>query len=118
MVRFPMNRWWGFVLTLCLFTVSFVLLGASTPAVALADSSMLLPEETPGGGGSASGDPDIPLGPGDGITVWSWTDVGTMDRTAVVHEARPAGDVATSRSVAMNRLRLWLLGLRSLYPGF
>ena len=54
MVRFSMNRWWGFVLTLCLFTVSFLVLGAATPPAALAQSGgQILPEDTlpPGTGG-------------------------------------------------------------------
>jgi hypothetical protein len=117
MVRHAMNRWWGFVLTLCLFTVSFVLTGVSVPPAALAASSALLPEDTPEGGASC-GDPDIPLGPGDGVSIWTWTDPGTVDCTVSVPEARPAGDVAASHSVAMNRLRLWLLGLRSFSLGF
>ena len=120
MAHLSMKRWWGFVLALCFFTGSFLVLGAATPPAALAQSSgQLLPEDTlpPGTGGC--GDPDVPLGPGDGVSSWEWSDFGLVDHTVmVVKEARPARDVTASHSVAMKRLRLWLLGLRSLYPGF
>jgi hypothetical protein len=121
MIRFSMNRWSGFLLTLCLLTVSFFLLGLSAPATALADSNtLLMPSEPISPSGPANGDPDVPMGPGDGKAGLTWKPLGRVDaeRTVTRLSVRPAGDVAVSGSVVVDRMRLLLLSLRSLYLGF
>lgn len=122
MVRFTLNRWSGFVLTLCLLTASFLLLNASAPSTARAETggSLLLPTDPTSPGGSAQGDPDVPMGPGDGKSGLTWKRVGRVDvnRTVVVQEARRAGDVTVTGSVVMDHVRLLLSSLRSLYLGF
>lgn len=121
MVRFSMNRWLGFLLTLCVFTASFFLLSASAPTVALADSNtLLLPSDPSTSGGPTVGDPDVPMGPGDGKTTYSWRPLGGVeaDRRVTKLGVRPAGDVAASGSVVVDRLRLVLLSLRGFYLSF
>ena len=121
MIRFSMNRWLGFLLTLCLFTASFLLLGVSAPTVALADTySLLLPSDPGNPGGPAVRDPDVPMGPGDGKSTFSCRPLGRVevDRGVTKLGARPAGDVTASGSVVVDRVRLVLLSLRSLYLGF
>ena len=116
MLRFSWNRWWVFILTLCLFTTGFALLGSSAPSVAAAEAYRVPSADQPSPGPGV-GDPDLPLGPGDGKT--SGLVVRSTSRRVVVQqEVRPAGDVTTSDSVLVERLRLLLLSLRSLYLGF
>jgi hypothetical protein len=121
MVRFSMNRWLGFVLTLCLFTASFFLLSLSAPATALAEpGSLLVPSDPSSPGGPTVGDPDVPMGPGDGKSGTVWKPLGRVEvgRTMSVQGTRRVGDVTATGSVVMDRLRLVLLSLRSLYLGF
>lgn len=121
MIRFSMNRWLGFVLALCLLTASSFLLSMSAPATALADSgSMLMPSDPTSPAGPAVGDPDVPMGPGDGKSAMAWKPLGRVEvgRRASVQEARSVGDVTASGSVVMDQVRLLLLSLRSLYLGF
>lgn len=121
MIRFSMNRWLGFVLALCLLTASFFLLSMSAPATALADSgSLLMPSDPTSPGGPAMGDPDVPMGPGDGKSATTWKPLGRVEvgRELSVQGARPVGDATASGSVVMDHVRLLLLNLRSLYLGF
>ena len=120
MVRFTMNRWWGFVLTLCLLTASFCLLSLSAPATALADTGSRLLASDPAvpGGGSTIGDPDVPMGPGDGKSGWTSNYLHKADRAVSVQEARCVGDATVPSSVVANHLRLLLLSLRGFYLGF
>jgi hypothetical protein len=121
MVRFSMNRWLGFVLTLCLVAVSLSLLSAPSSGAII--GSVYL--ENPGdgsdiGAASASGDPDVPLGPGDGRSDLTSRSIGRVQvvRTVSTQEARLTGDVTTSGSVWMSHMRLLLLSLRGLNLGF
>jgi hypothetical protein len=62
MQRFAQNRWWAFILTLCLLLSSGA---AISPAFSAGDGSDLIEIGGEGGGGSdPSGDPDSPAGPG------------------------------------------------------
>jgi hypothetical protein len=118
MVRFSMDRWLGFLLTLCLLIASSSLLSAPASAAVLAGPSFLqAPGDPASSGGSAAGDPDVPMGPGDGRSSLTWRSQGRVDviRTQGV---RPAGDVTASGSVVVDHVRLLLLSLRSLYLGF
>jgi hypothetical protein len=119
MLRFRVSRSWGFVLTLCLFTTCFFLATAQLPPVANAGSrnfSMPTIDEPPSG--SSLGDPDVPMGPGDG-KVGSLSVVRNGSNQVVSQNgARPVGDGAVPASVVMNRVQLLLLGLRSLYLRF
>lgn len=121
MVRFSMNRWLGFLLTLCLLTASFFLLSTTAPATALADSNtLLMPSEPISPTGPTNGDPDVPMGPGDGKASLTWKPIGRVEagRTVTPLGVRPAGDAAVPGSVVVDRMRLLLLSLRSLYLGF
>jgi hypothetical protein len=117
MLRFGLNRWWALVLTLCLFTAGS-LLTAQIPSVASADTGSSYQPADDQPTRPMLGDPDVPMGPGDGKAGGKYV-VGSR-RTQVVPQAgaRPVGDGAAPISVAMDRLRLFLLGLRSLYLGF
>ncbi len=122
MVRFQMNRWMGFVLALCLFTASFSLLSVPSHA-AMFTGSAYLPnpgDPTASGGAPAAGDPDVPLGPGDGRTGLTSRSIGrvAVGHTVSTQEVGLAGDVTTSGSFWMNHVRLLLLNLRGLYLGF
>ena len=121
MVRFSMNRWLGFVLALCLLTASSFLLSMSAPSTALAGSGSLLVSSDPiSPGGPAVGDPDVPMGPGDGKSASTLMSLGRVEagRRVSVQGSRPAGDVTASGSVVMDHVRLLLLSLRGLYLGF
>jgi hypothetical protein len=120
MVRFSMNRWLGFVLALCLLTTSFfLLLSVSAPATASAESgSVLAPKEPTSSGGPTFGDPDVPLGPGDGKSGMGRRPQGRVELARTVQGIRHVGDVTVTGSVVMDRVRLVLLSLRSLYLGF
>ena len=117
MVRFNPNRSWAFVLTLCLFTTCLFVFTAQLPSVARADlGGSLLAEDQPPP--TWLGDPDVPMGPGDDLTD-GVTIVRSVTYQAVSQSgARPARDGAVPISVAMDRLRLFLLSLRSLFLGF
>jgi hypothetical protein len=117
MLRFTLNRWWALVLTLCLFTACF-LFTAQVPSVASAStgSSSYMPSEdqppVP-----ALGDPDVPMGPGDGRHGGKSAASG-RNQMVPQNGVRPVGDGMAPISVSMDRLRLFLLGLRSLYLSF
>ena len=69
MLRLSANRWWAFVLTLCLLTTCFFLITVQSPSVARAGSgSCYLPTDDPPSDSPSLGDPDVPMGPGDGKT--------------------------------------------------
>jgi hypothetical protein len=118
MPRFNVNRSWAFVLTLCLFTTCFFLLTSQLPSVAIAGSgSCYMPtdEQPPA---PALGDPDVPMGPGDG-KAGKFVVIRSGSNQAVSQNgARPVGDGAVPTSFVMDRVRLFLLGLRSLYLHF
>jgi hypothetical protein len=117
MFRFSVNRSWAFVLALCLFTTCFFLFTVQLPSVASADSgSFSVPTDEPPP--PAFGDPDVPMGPGDG-QVGNLSVVRNGSNQVVSQNgARLVGDGAVPTSVVMNRLQLFLLGLRSLYLRF
>jgi hypothetical protein len=117
MLRFNPNRWWAFVLTLCLFTACFFLLTAQIPSVASADpGSSYMPVDDPPV--PTLGDPDVPMGPGDGKA--GKTVVIRTGGNQVLQQggACPVGDGAVPTSVVMDRLSLLLLSLRSFYLRF
>ena len=121
MVRFPMNRWLGFFLTLCLLTASFSLLSAPSSAAVFSGSVCLQnPGDPTSGGGTNAGDPDVPLGPGDGRSDLSSRSIGRvgLNRAVSTQETCLAGDVTVSGSAWMGHVRLLLLSLRGLYLGF
>jgi hypothetical protein len=118
MFRFSLNRSWAFVLTLCLLTTCFFLFTAQSPSAANAGSgSCYMPADelppTP-----SMGDPDVPMGPGDGKTGTFIVIRSGSSQVVSPTEARPVSDGAIRISVVMNRMRLFLLGLRSLYLRF
>jgi hypothetical protein len=119
MLRFRVNRSWGFVLTLCLFTTCFFLVTAQLPSVASAASggfSRPADDQTPG---SSLGDPDVPMGPGDGKAGNLSVVRNGSSQVVSQNGIRPVSDGAVpASSVVMNRLQLFLLGLRSLYLRF
>ena len=118
MLRFRMNRSWAFVLTLCLFTTSFFLFTAQLPSVANADpgtSYMPVEDEPPL---PSLGDPDVPMGPGDGKTGKLIVVRRGSNQVVSQNGARLVGEGTVPSSVLMNRVQLFLLGLRSLYLRF
>lgn len=119
MLRFTWNRWWAFVLTLCLFTVCAFLLTAQVPSVVSANpSSAYMPADDQLPPSPSVGDPDVPMGPGDGKAGKGF--VVRVETGQVVRQngASPVGDGVAPTSVVMNRLRLIVLSLRSLYWRF
>jgi len=117
MFRFSVNRSWAFVLTLCLFTTCFFLFTVQLPSVASAGPcsfSVLADEPQP----PSFGDPDVPMGPGDGKAGKLSVVRNGSNQVASQNGARLVGDGAVPTSVVMNRLQLFLLGLRSLYLRF
>jgi hypothetical protein len=118
MFRFRMNRSWAFVLTLCLFTTCFFLFTAQLPSVASAGpgSFYMSGDETPAA--PTLGDPDVPMGPGDGKAGKLSVVRNGSNQVVSKNGTRPLGDGAVSASVVMNRVQLFLLGLRSLYLRF
>ena len=120
MLRFNWNRSWAFVLTLCLFTVCSLLFTFHAPSVARAGTTnAYLPSEDQLIPPSPSaGDPDVPMGPGDGKVGKTTARGGAGSQVLRQNGVRPAGDGSAPISVAMSRLRLVVLGLRSLYLRF
>jgi hypothetical protein len=120
MLRFTRNRWWAFVLTLCLFTVCALLLTAQAPAYAGARSANQQKPANEDPPMPSFGDPDVPMGPGDGRTGMTFVSRGGGVGSQVVQQngACPAGDGVAPNSVVMDRLRLIVLGLRSFYLRF
>jgi hypothetical protein len=118
MLRFTWNRRWAFVLTLCLFTVCSFLLTAQVPSVASAgriNSYMPADDQPPA---PSLGDPDVPMGPGDGKAGKSFASRGERSQVVRQNGACPVGDGVAPTSVVMNRLRLIVLSLRSFYLRF
>jgi len=117
MFRFSVNRSWAFVLTLCLFITCSFLITAQWPSVANADSgsSCYMPSEDQP---PSLGDPDVPMGPGDGKAGKFVASRGGSNQMMSQSGARPVGDGTVSASVVMDRVQLFLLGLRSLYLRF
>jgi hypothetical protein len=118
MLRLSANRWRAFVLTLCLFTTCFFLFTAQLPPIACAEpgtSFVPLDEDPPAPG---LGDPDVPMGPGDGKAGKFVVVRSGSNQLASQNGARPAGEGAVPTSVVMDRVRLFLLSLRSLYLRF
>jgi hypothetical protein len=118
MLRFNVNRSWAFVLTLCLLTTCCFLVTAQLPSVASADTDKTyipVDESLPP---PSLGDPDVPMGPGDGKFVQLSVVRDKPNQVASQNGARLAGDGAVPASVVMNRVQMILLGLRSLYLRF
>jgi hypothetical protein len=118
MLRFNPNRWWAFVLTLCLFITCFFLLTAQVPSVASADSGLAYQPMVELPSGPAFGDPDVPMGPGDGKAGKAFVSRAGGNQVLQQSGARPVGDGAVPTSVVMDRLSLFLLSLRSFYLRF
>jgi hypothetical protein len=113
MLRFTSNRWWAFVLTLCLFTACFFLITVQTPSVACASNGSFLPADEAPPPQPGIGDPDVPITPAPG-KVSVIRVAGNGWNQAVPESWRsPVGDGKFSTSVWMQRLRLFLLGLRN-----
>jgi len=117
MLRFTWNRSWAFVLTLCLFTVCSLLLTTPVPSAATPTSTYMPADEQPSP--PSMGDPDVPMGPGDGKVGKYFVSSGG-ERSQVLRQngAYPVGDGLAPASVLMNRLRLIALSLRSFYLRF
>ena len=115
MLRFNANRSWVFVLTLCLFTTCFFLFTVQLPSVAIAGpgSSFLSSNDPPPA--PSLGDPDVPMGPGDGKAGKFVVVRSGSNQVVSQSGVRPVGDGAVPTSVVMDRVQLFLLGLRSLY---
>ncbi len=117
MLRFTANRWWAFILALCLFTVGFLALTAQAPSVCRADDSgpsYTTTTDPP----PAYGDPDVPSGPGAGRTGRMYVVRGGMRPTTQTFSGPPTGEGPTTTSALVERLRLFLLSLRSYVFGF
>jgi hypothetical protein len=118
MFRFRVNHSWAFVLTLCLFTTCFFLFTMRFPAVASADPGSFyvsVDEQPPG---PSLGDPDVPMGPGDGKAAKLTVVRNGSNQVVSPNGACTVSDGAVPASVVMNRVQLFLLGLRSLYLRF
>ncbi len=118
MFRFAMNRSWAFVLTLCLLTTCF--LSFAAPSTSFADSGSGSFVISPDGGDPlpSLGDPDVPMGPGDGkagklTVVRNSTSQVVPQRGAVL-----VGEEMAPISVATNPVQLFLLGLRAIFLRF
>ncbi len=121
MVRISMNPWLGVVLTLCLVIASLSLLSTPASAAWMLSTNLLSNPDPASSGGSPAGDPDVPMGPGDGRSGVSSRSFGAVraGRTVSTQEVGRAGDVITSDSVVtIANVRLLLLSLRGLYLGF
>lgn len=115
MLRFTWNRWWAFVLTLCLSTVCALLLTAHFPSVARANTGTYLSSDDQSPLGPSVGDPDVPAGPGQGRVGKGSGVVRSGTNQAVQRNGvGPVGDGVAPDSVLMDRLRLIVLSLRSL----
>ena len=124
MLRFSVNRWWAFILALCLVAACFFVLAAQAPSVAQASSitSVATPAPDPSSsGGNNFGDPDVPVGPGQGLSGKNGVSrmYGSSAKAVVSRSgSSPVGDGAVPASVVMEGLRLLLLSWRSLQFGF
>ena len=119
MFRFSVSRSWAFVLTLCLFTTGFFLVTAQLPSVASAGSvNFRVPVDDEPTSGSSLGDPDVPMGPGDGLVISLSVVRSGSNQVVSQNGTRQVGDGTVPSSVVMNRVQLFLLGLRSLYLRF
>lgn len=118
MFRFSVNRSWAFVLTLCLLTTCFFLFTVQSPSVASASSGSFTVSTDEPPPPPSLGDPDVPMGPGDG-KVGKFGAVRNGTNQVVSRSGtRSMGDGAVPASVVMNRVQLFLLGLRILYLRF
>lgn len=115
MLRFRVNRSWAFVLTLCLFTTC--LMAAQLPSAASAGGSKICVSLEDSFPPSSLGDPDVPTGPGDGGVVGPNGVRSGSNQVVRQNGTRPAGDGAPA-SVVIDRVKLFLLGLRSLFLRF
>jgi hypothetical protein len=118
MLRFSVNRSWAFVLTLCLFTTCCFFFTAQLPSVASADAGSISVSVDNQPSVPSLGDPDVPMGPGDGKAGKFSVVRGGSNQVVSQNGARPVGDGAVLTSVLMDRVQLFLLGLRSLYLRF
>jgi hypothetical protein len=116
MFRFGVNRSWAFVLTLCLFTTCFSAVQPPSASSAGSPSSFIAGDL--GVVDPQLGDPDVPTGPGEGKS--GGLSIGASGPTRVVryNQARPVGDGVVPSSVVSDRVRVFLLSLRSLYLRF
>lgn len=110
MLRFPKNRWWAFILTLCLFTACFFALSAQTPSVSYSSTPSLNGGTDPPPG---YGDPDFP--DGGGKATRGMVGHGAMGQTVPTDGLRPAGEGVARPSVWMLRFYLVLLSLRGFF---
>jgi hypothetical protein len=115
MLRFQSNRWWAFVLTLCLLTACFFFLTTQRPTAAFASQGLSIPDDPSMPAGPGIGDPDVPITPGAQKTGRSRIAHGSAERVVVEGPSVPAGDGVPASSVLMERLRLFLLSLRACY---
>jgi hypothetical protein len=118
MLRSGVNRSRAFVLALCLFTSCFFLHAAQLPSVASAGQGGFRESADELPPGESLGDPDVPMGPGDGKAGKLGVVRNGSNQVVSKNVDRPAGDGTVPASVAMNRVQLFLLGLRSLYLRF
>jgi len=110
MVRFAANRGWAFILTLCLLTACFVVLAPSLSPPAWAEHSLGDSPSDAIDAPAMTGDPDVPMGPGDGAP--SRLVTGSSGQVASQTAVTPVYLGGTARSVVVNRLHLVVLGLR------
>jgi hypothetical protein len=115
MLRFCPNRCWAFILALCLFSTCFFLLTTQAPPIARADAGTSMVPTDPPDPGAGYGDPDVPIGPGQMKPSKGALSHGGMIQVVSKHGDRPVGDGAIPTSAVTERLRLFLLGLRSLF---
>jgi hypothetical protein len=118
MLRFRVNRSWAFVLTLCLFTTCFFLFTVQLPSVASAGPSGFYVSTDEQPAPSSLGDPDVPMGPGDGKVGKVSVVRNGSNQVVSQNGARLVNEGAVPTNVVMNRMQLFLLGLRSLYLRF
>ena len=111
MRRFTLNRWWTFILALCVGTVFAISSGAPAWAdqfVGPGDD----PEHQPAPGPGDAGDPDQPV-PAARPSIKQGAGRGNM-----VFGTRTAGDGRVSSNATMSRLLVVLQGLRKVYFRF
>ena len=108
MRRFAKNRWWAFVLTLCVLLAS----SASLTSQSFADGGnddVVIGDPSVGGGGEP-GDPDGTGGPGK-----RWPTGGRRSAGGSHYAVTPVGDGGTAMRVWSWRLHVVLRSLISRY---